>query len=92
MEIPSWNFIGQDPEKFRHYGPMAQDFYAAYGEDGVGTVGTMTTINTSDLAGALMIAVQTLERRTATLEDLAAENAELKTVELKTQGATAGLC
>ncbi len=60
------------PEKFRHYGPMAQDFFAAFGHDGVGTIATPTTINTTDLAGILMIAIQTLERRTA-------ENTELKT-------------
>ena len=71
LEIPSWNLTGQDPGRFRHYGPMAQDFFAAFGQDGVGTIGTPTTINTSDLAGILMIAVQTLGRRTK-------ENAELK--------------
>ncbi len=79
LEIPSWNLIGQDPEKFRHYGPMAQDFFAAFGKDGVGTVGTPTTINTGDLAGILMIAVQRLEERNVELKTRAEEfNAELK--------------
>ena len=68
LEIPSWNFIGQDPEKFRHYGPMAQDFFAAFGKDGGGTIGTPTTINTSDLTGILMIAVQRLEERNVELK------------------------
>ena len=68
LEIPSWNLIGQDPEKFRHYGPMAQDFFAAFGQDGVGTIGTATTINTGDLAGILMIAVQRLEERNVELK------------------------
>ncbi len=67
LEIPSWNLIGQNPEKFRHYGPMAQDFFAAFGKDDVGTIGTPTTINTSDLAGILMIAVQRLEERNVEL-------------------------
>ncbi|MEE8587461.1 MAG: tail fiber domain-containing protein [Acidobacteriota bacterium] len=71
LEIPSWNFIGQDPENFRHYGPMAQDFFAAFGHDGVGMIATPTTINTNDLSGILMIAIQALERRTS-------QNAELK--------------
>ena len=31
FELTSWNFIGHDPKQFRHYGPMAQDFYAAFG-------------------------------------------------------------
>ncbi|MBI4587523.1 MAG: hypothetical protein HY725_01675 [Candidatus Rokubacteria bacterium] len=34
---------------------MAQDFFAAFGHDGVGTVGTPTTINSGDKAGILMI-------------------------------------
>jgi hypothetical protein len=36
FELSSWNFIGHDPKKFRHYGPMAQNFFAAFGHDGVG--------------------------------------------------------
>ena len=44
---------------------MAQDFFAAFGRDGVGTIGTPTTINSGDMAGILMIAVQGLEKRTA---------------------------
>ena len=59
----------------RHYGPMAQDFFAAFGQDGVGSIGSETAINSSDLSGVLMLAVQALEKRTAGLEN---ENAELK--------------
>ena len=54
---------------------MAQDFFAAFGNDGIGTVGTPTTINSGDMAGILMIAVQAQEKRTAELQR---ENAELK--------------
>ena len=68
FELSSWNFIGHDPKKFRHYGPMAQDFYAAFGHDGLGQIGSETTINSGDLAGILMIAVQALEKRTAELK------------------------
>ena len=53
FELTSWNFIGHDPKEFRHYGPMAQDFFAAFGHDGVGQIGTETTINSGDLAGIL---------------------------------------
>ena len=67
FELSSWNFIGHDPKEFRHYGPMAQDFFAAFGHDGVGQIGSDTTINSGDLAGILMIAVQALEKRTAEL-------------------------
>jgi len=68
FELTSWNFIGHDPKEFRHYGPMAQDFFAAFGDDGIGQIGSETTINSGDMAGILMIAVQALEKRTAELK------------------------
>jgi hypothetical protein len=73
FELTSWNFIGHDPKEFRHYGPMAQDFYAAFGHDSVGQIGTDTTINSGDIAGILMIAVQALEKRTAQISALESE-------------------
>lgn len=60
IPVSSWNFIGQDPKKFRHYGPSAQDFFAAFGQDGLGTIGTETTLNSGDVDGILMISVQAL--------------------------------
>src|SRR5215510_3837593 len=42
FELSSWNFIGHDPKEFRHYGPMAQDFFAAFRHDGVGRIGSET--------------------------------------------------
>ncbi|MBI3939271.1 MAG: tail fiber domain-containing protein, partial [Acidobacteria bacterium] len=68
LTLTSWNFIGHDPKQFRHYGPMAQEFFAAFGDDGVGTVGTPTTITSTDMAGILMIAVQALAKRTTELQ------------------------
>jgi len=89
LNITSWNFIGHDPKQFRHYGPMAQDFFAAFGHDGVGMIGTPTTITSTDMDGILMIAAQALEKRTVEQERrvveqtnriaaLIAENADLK--------------
>jgi trimeric autotransporter adhesin len=78
FELSSWNFIGHDPKKFRHYGPMAQDFFAAFGHDGVGQIGSETTINSGDMAGILMIAVQALEKRTAELKQKEAQIAVLQ--------------
>jgi hypothetical protein len=49
---------------------MAQEFFAAFGQDAVGTIGTPTTINSGDLEGILMVAVQALEKRTAENADL----------------------
>ena len=75
LGLTSWNFIGHDAKQFRHYGPMAQEFFAAFGNDGVGTIGTPTTINSGDMAGILMIAVQALDRQN---REVKAENADLK--------------
>ena len=87
FELTSWNFIGHDPKEFRHYGPMAQDFFAAFGHDGVGRIGSETTINSGGLAGILMIAVQALEKRTAELKhtraQLAAMAERLEALELR---------
>ena len=89
FELSSWNFIGHDPRMFRHYGPMAQDFFSAFGHDGVGQIGSDTTINSGDLAGILMIAVQALEKRTAELKQKEAQLAvlESKVEELKAKHA-----
>ena len=78
LNLTSWNYIGNDPKQFRHYGPVAQEFFAAFGHDDVGTIGTPTTINSGDMEGILMIAVQALEKRTAALGELEAQNADLK--------------
>src|SRR5262245_41484441 len=78
FELSSWNFIGPDPKEFRHYGPMAQDFFAAFGHDGLGQIGSETTINSGDLAGILMIAVQALEKRTVELKQKEAQIAVLE--------------
>jgi hypothetical protein len=75
FNLTTWNYIGHEPKQLRHYGPMAQDFYAAFGHDGIGTIGTPTTITSGDMTGVLMIITQALEKRTAALQ---AENADLK--------------
>jgi hypothetical protein len=68
LNLTSWNYIGQDAKTLRHYGPMAQDFYGAFGHDAIGTVGTPKTINSGDMAGILMVAIKAL----------AMENVQLK--------------
>lgn len=82
LRLGSWNYKVQRAPQFRHYGPMAQEFHAAFGKDAYGTIGCDTTIGSADMDGVLMIMVKALEQRTASLQ---AEN-EL----LKKQVATAG--
>jgi hypothetical protein len=78
MPLQSWSYKSQDPS-IRHIGPMAQDFYAAFGlglDD--------RRISTIDADGINLLAVQALEARTSELkrdlEALRAENRELKTM------------
>jgi hypothetical protein len=65
---------------------MAQDFFAAFGHDGVGQIGSETTINSGDMAGILMIAVQALEKRTA---ELKLKEAQIAGLESKVEDLTA---
>ena len=37
MHLTSWNYKTQDPKAFRHYGPMAQEFYKDFGKDDLGS-------------------------------------------------------
>jgi hypothetical protein len=82
MKLTSWNYKGQDPKTFRHYGPMAQEFFAAFGHDAYGVIGNDTTINQADFDGVNLIAIQALVRRTEQLRqrnnDLRAEVAGIK--------------
>jgi len=68
MQLTSWNYKSQDA-KVRHYGPMAQDFFAAFGKDKYGIIGTDTTINSADFDGINLIAIQALEKRTTQMKN-----------------------
>ena len=68
MRLGSWNYKGQNVKHYRHYGPMAQDFFAAFGHDALGTIGEDKSINQADFDGVNLIAIQALIR----------ENQELK--------------
>jgi len=67
LPIQRWSYRGLPT---RHIGPVAEDFYAAFGL-GEGP----TTISTVDPDGISLLAVQALARRTAALQN---ENAALK--------------
>ncbi|MBK1442742.1 tail fiber domain-containing protein [Parapedobacter sp. ISTM3] len=71
IPVTRWNYKSQ-PASQQHIGPTAQDFHAAFQLDGVDND---TTINTVDIDGVNMAAIQALEKRTAALR---AENDALK--------------
>jgi len=75
FKLTTWNYKGQDSRIFRHYGPMAQDFYAAFGHDAYGSIGCDTLINQADFDGINFVAIQALEKRT---NDLRSTNDELR--------------
>jgi trimeric autotransporter adhesin len=77
LNVMTWNYIGHDSQ-VRHYGPVAQDFFAAFGHDGLGIIGSPTTISSTDLDGILLLAVQALEKRVVELGTVKAENADLR--------------
>jgi hypothetical protein len=86
MRLGSWNYKGQSPDTMRHYGPMAQDFFAAFGHDAVGRSGNSTSINQADFDGVNLIAIQALYRRVLLLE---ADNARLQQLIRQVQATTA---
>ncbi len=69
VPVMTWNYKTQDAS-IRHMGPMAQDFYAAFalGEDSL-------LINSMDIDGVNLAAIQALEQRTSQLQE---ENAALR--------------
>lgn len=73
MKLGSWNYIGQDKNTFRHYGPMAQEFYKHFGNDGIGTIGNDTSIASADIDGVMMIALQALVKENDLLKSQHAE-------------------
>jgi hypothetical protein len=67
LKLGSWNYKGQNPTTFRHFGPMAQEIFHYFGNDGIGTIGCDTTLSTADMDGIMMICLQALENRTTAL-------------------------
>lgn len=72
IDITTWNYKTQS-EEIRHIGPMAQDFYAAFGFGE-----SDTTIATIDVDGLSLLAIQALSRKTEDLKNKTAEIEKLK--------------
>jgi trimeric autotransporter adhesin len=62
LDVPSWNYRSE-AAGVRHVGPIAQDFYRAFGLGG-----SEEAISTVDLGGVSLLAIQALERRTRELQ------------------------
>ena len=58
LRLGTWNYKGQRSE--RHYGPMAQDFFARFGRDALGVIGCDTLLNSHDFTAVTLSGVQAL--------------------------------
>lgn len=67
LDVTSWNYTSEGAQ-VRHLGPMAEDFYKAFGL-GVGN----TSIGVQDLAGVSLAAVKALDDRTTELQGRVAQ-------------------
>jgi hypothetical protein len=63
LKLGSWNYKSQPAANYRHYGPMAQEIFSAYGKDEHGTIGCDTLLASADMDGIIMIMLQGLEKR-----------------------------
>jgi hypothetical protein len=70
VPIETWNYIA-DPDAIRHMGPMAQDFFSAYG------LGVDDRLNAIDVQGVALAAIQALH------EDVQEKEAQLVELEAR---------
>ncbi|MDT5293385.1 MAG: hypothetical protein QOJ76_265 [Acidobacteriota bacterium] len=72
VPVSTWNYISEGRQS-RHLGPMAEDFYGAFG---LGTANT--SIGVQDLAGVSLAAVKALDARTLELQRKSEEVEQLR--------------
>jgi hypothetical protein len=81
MVLGSWNYRWEN-NTFHTYGIAAQEFFSAFGQNVVSSVGDDSTLTPADVAGITLIGIQALEKRTELLrEKLAARDEQI--LELK---------
>jgi hypothetical protein len=73
VPVTTWNYISEGAQS-KHMGPMAEDFYQAFG---LGTGNT--SIGVQDLVGVSLAAVKSLDERTAQLQQRTLEVEQLRT-------------
>jgi hypothetical protein len=78
INYTTWKYKDDPDGTNRHYGIMAQDFYAAFRNVGLGKIGNDTLVNPIDLLGVAYSAIKAFEIRTAEIEGLKTENDGLK--------------
>lgn len=74
LPITEWNYKAESATT-THIGPMAQDFYAAFG---LGGSAGETSISTIDPAGVALLGIQALDQRTSLMQDVLAISGAFK--------------
>jgi hypothetical protein len=78
LKIYSWSYIGYEKDGIRNYGPMAQDFYNLFGDDGIGKIGEEKWLSPHHLSSVTILALQGLhkkyEENKKIIEELKAKN------------------
>lgn len=84
MPVTTWRYNAEESRE-RHIGPVAEDWYAAFGLAGGGR-----SVGAQDMAGVALAAAQELDRRNVALQtELAERTARLQALEAQLQAATA---
>lgn len=60
MRLGSWRYKWDEPER-QHYGPMAQEFFSLFGNDGLGIIGCDNFLATADVDCVVFILLHALE-------------------------------
>jgi hypothetical protein len=85
VPVSTWNYISEG-SNVRHMGPVAEDFYQAFG---LGS--SNTAIGVQDLAGVSLAAIKSLDERTSELQQKSAEVEQLRTQVSELRSANAAL-
>jgi hypothetical protein len=82
LDIYSWAYTSDESGQIRNYGPMAQDFFAIFGNDGIGQIGTDTTLVPNDLTAVSLSALQYAyilqKQKSAQLDEIKSKNDQLE--------------
>ncbi len=76
LDIFSWSYKGFEDKGIRNYGPMAQDFFALFGEDEYGVYGNDTSIKELDAAAIFILGVQGSSIEIENQKEILSENIE----------------
>ncbi|MCK4661536.1 MAG: hypothetical protein KAT68_01615 [Bacteroidales bacterium] len=69
INLNSFNYKGEDKTKLRHYGIDTRTLFKAYGNDGIGSIGSENEFSSDDMIGICYILISALKERTIELQN-----------------------